>query len=127
MTCLIASLLKSRISNFKSIIKVGPAGRFLFIILRYFPHPYSHAHEHFVEPWTDFSLDPPLAYSFVYKYDFIGVVETHLNDGDDRSRLKLDGYSYKKATTHLTSKGEALPCMQGRRDRGGVGGCYTPQ
>ena len=60
MTCLIASLLKPRISNFKSIINVGPTGPYLFIVMGYFPHPYSHAHDLFVEPWSDFSLDPPL-------------------------------------------------------------------
>ena len=60
MTYLIASLLKSRISNFKSIINVGPTGPYLFIVMGYFPHSYSHAHDLFVEPWSDFSLDPPL-------------------------------------------------------------------
>ena len=64
MKCFIASLLKSRISNFKSTIKVGPTGPYLFIVLGYFPHPYSHAHDLCVEPWSDFSLDPPLAASY---------------------------------------------------------------
>ena len=49
-----------RISNFKSIIKVGQTGPYFFIVLGYFPHPYSHAHDLFAEPWSDFSLDPPL-------------------------------------------------------------------
>ena len=34
------------------------------------------------------------AYNSVYKYDLIGVVETHLNDSDDESRLQLEGYSF---------------------------------
>ena len=50
MTYLIASLLKSRISNFKSIIKVGRTGPFLFIVLRY-------CHTHIATP-TIFLLSP---------------------------------------------------------------------
>ena len=30
-------------------------------------------------------------YNSVYKYDLIGVVETHLNDSDDESRLQMEG------------------------------------
>ena len=37
------------------------------------------------------------AYNSVYKYDLIGVVETHLNDSDDESRLQMDIYSFVKS------------------------------
>ena len=50
MTYLIASLLKSRISNFKSIIRVRRTDPFLFIVLRFY-------HTHIATP-TIFLLSP---------------------------------------------------------------------
>ena len=44
------------------------------------------------------------AYNSVCKYDLIGVVETHLNDSDDESRLQMDGYSFVKSNHPLNIK-----------------------
>ena len=44
------------------------------------------------------------AYNSIYKYDLISVVETHLDDSDDESRLQLDGYSFIKSNHPLNVK-----------------------
>ena len=44
------------------------------------------------------------AYNSIYKYDLISVVETHLDDSDDESRLQLDGYSFIKINHPLNVK-----------------------
>ena len=36
------------------------------------------------------------AYNSVYKYDLIGIVETHLDSTIDKDRLTLEGYSFFK-------------------------------
>ena len=36
------------------------------------------------------------AYNSVYKYDLIGIVETHLDSTVDKGRLTLEGYSFFK-------------------------------
>ena len=49
-------------------------------------------------------------YNSFYKYDLIGVVETHLNDSDDESRLQLEGYFFVKGNHpfNITRGGVAL-------------------
>ena len=37
------------------------------------------------------------AYNTVYNYDLIGVVETHLDNTVDESKLAIDGYSFYKS------------------------------
>ena len=44
------------------------------------------------------------AYNSIYKYDLISVVETHLDDSDDESRLQLDGYYFIKSNHPLNVK-----------------------
>ena len=37
------------------------------------------------------------AYNSVYNYDFIGIVETHIDSTVNEDRLSLDGYTFHKA------------------------------
>ena len=49
------------------------------------------------------------AYNSVYRYDLIGIVETHLDSSVDESKIELDGYNFMKNNHPLNVK------------RGGVG------